>query len=951
MTAEPGDGRWRRARAVFDEVVDLDPPVRTAAIAERCGGDRELAAEVAALIAADAGEGPLDGPPAPERLGLGDGDGADGLGPGAVVGPFRLDRELGRGGMGVVWRAERVDGHFRQSVALKVVKRGLDTDAVLARFRREREILARLAHPNIARLLDGGATADGRPWLAMELDEGEPLTRWCDDHRLRIEDRLRLALDVCDAVAFAHHNLVVHRDLKPSNIVVTPDGSLRLLDFGIAKLLSQDQAGEADPTALGPAPMTPAYAAPEQLAGAPVTTATDVWGLGLVLYELLVGERPGTTSAVRLPSRAALAAGDETAAHRATTARRLSRQLAGDLDAILLTALAPDPSRRYPDVGALAGDLRRHLAGLPVETRRPTAAYRIGRFVARYRAPVAAVAALVAILAAGLVATAWQARRAAAAAATASAVTDFVTGIFEVSDPSRSRGAEVTARELLDRGARRVATELGDQPGTRGRLELVIGGLYARLGLLAAAEPHLATAEAIAREVDGPDSLAHAEAVAALGHLRLLQGRLPEAEQLQREALEVRRRRAGARSAVVSASLSELAVVRSTAGDAAGAEALHRRALELDRRLHGERSAEVATDLHNIGTALWRQNRLAPAESSVREALGLQRALLGADHPDTLTSLHTLGLVLTDLARYPEAEAALREAIEGRRRVLGASHPDLAFSLDALERVLERTGRYDEAVAAGSEALAIRRRMLPADHPDLANSVNSWAVLCFRLGDLAGAEAGFREALATWRRSLDEDSAEVASAVNNLGVVLLARARLDESSELLSDALARRRRIAGGAAPEVAQTLTSLGRLELERGRLPAAAARLDEALAMSRAVYPDRHPRLAEVLVTAARLHLAGGEAGRALRLTDEALAIRRDVLGSDDPRTAAAEMVAAAAQSAAGHDAEAVRLLSHAAPILAPSPRLELDARRAVEALSAGQGTAAELARQLLR
>lgn len=948
MTNAVDRDQWRRASELFHRMVELPENQRPRALAEACGSDVRLRRDVEALLAADAADGPLDGPPVPDRVTRPRPEDVD-LQPGAAIGPFRLIHELGRGGMGVVWLAERADGAFEHHVALKLIKRGLDTDDVLSRFRRERQILAHLAHPHIARLLDGGATDDGRPWLAMEAVDGEPITAWCDARRLSIEDRLQLLVTACDTVGFAHRNLVVHRDLKPSNMLVTADSDLRLLDFGIAKLLGEDSDENA--TELGRGPLTPEYAAPEQLTGEPITTATDVYSLGIVLFELLVGVRPDTGNGRRPPSRLARTVDAATAERRATTPDRLQRRLSGDLDAILLKALEPDPGRRYSSAEALAADLRRHLDGRPVHARRPTAAYRARRFILRHRLGVAASTALALSLIGGMISTAWQARLAARQAATAAAVKDFIIDIFQVSDPSQSLGERITARELLDRGAQRVESELADQPRVQSELELVVGDLYRRLGLYDAAEPLLVQARDRVHDLTGDASPEYADTLVALGLLRERQGRFDEADQLHRQALAIFERTAGQHSFEVSEILSALAVDRSGLGDDAGAEALHRRTLELDRELHGEASQEVATDLDNLAMSLWKQERLDEAEIVVRRALAIQRQVLGPDHPDVYLSLHNLGLVLTTMARYPEAEEVLGEAVAGRRRVLGPDHPELANSLDALEAVRVQTGNFNEALKAGAEALAIRRRVLGPDHPDTATSVNSWAVLCYRLADLECAEQGFRDALDIFRRTVGEDSQGVATTINNLGVVVLIRGRLDEASQLLHEALDRRRRLANGPSAEVAQTLTALGRLELDRQRPTAAAGLLNEALATSREVYPPRHPRLADVLVTSARLQMIESDSVAALTDIDEALSIRREVLGTDDPRTAQAEVVEAAVLAALGRTTEAESELAHAASILADRPWVDLDALRCLESFAADGGSLATTAARLVR
>jgi serine/threonine-protein kinase len=538
---------WGRARALFHAALDWPQDEVERRLAEQAAGDARLLELVSDLLRRHARGGALrtgGGLAALEAQ-------EPALPPDARLGPYRVEREVGRGGMGAVYLARRDDGRFEQRVAIKVLKRGLDSDELVARFETERRILAGLTHPHIARLLDGGSTPAGRPYFVMEYVDGRPLGQYAAEQRLGLEARLRLFLAVCAAVDHAHRSLVVHRDLKPANILVGADGAPKLLDFGIAKLLDPDAAPAA--TAADLRPMTPDYASPEQRAGRPVTTATDVWGLGLVLFELLTGVNPQAAGEWRDPPRASLAPRAATPAGLPESAR-LSRLLRGDLDAILAKALEPEPERRYRSAAALADDVERHLARRPVAARRWTAGYRLTRFVCRQRLASAALLALV--VAVGVVV--WQvwavarARdRSEAQRRRAQALAVFLTDVFAVSDPSRSRGETITARELLDRGAERLKrgearAGLESEPQTRADLLHAIGDVYEKLGLVEPAEAAFARALELRRPLPGPEAaLDTAATLTRLGHLATARSDFAAAERAFREGLELRRRHAG----------------------------------------------------------------------------------------------------------------------------------------------------------------------------------------------------------------------------------------------------------------------------------------------------------------------------------------------------------------------------------------------------------------------
>lgn len=686
---------------------------------------------------------------------------------GALLGPWRLVRHIARGGMGSVYLAERADGRFEQQVAVKVLRRGLDTEDIVARFLAERRILASLDHPNIARLLDGGETPDGRPYLVMEYVDGDPITSYAEARQLGLDARLGLFASVCRAVQHAHRHLVIHRDLKPSNVLVTPAGEVKLLDFGIAKILDPDDPETpAGPTLTGVRLMTPRYASPEQVRGNVVTTASDVYQLGLLLYELLAGQSPVACDGLsrseleqrvlaevpELPSRIV---SEAVARRQRVTLPRLRRDLQGDLDQVVLMALRKEAGRRYPSVGALVRDLERYREGLPVHAAPDSARYRIGKFVRRNRAQVVA-ALLVLILVAGYVTTvtlqgrriAAERDRAALEAARASQVTGFMVNLFEGANPDQAGGREITAGELLDLGARRARTELPNQPEVHAALLSAIGQSYAALGRFQDARPLLEEAIAMGgfnddgrRVLDmigladvvfhtdmasgldlyrdalrtaeqrlGPDHRITGRVLAQYGEaLSLGTDSVEHSIELRERAVAVLQEHPGAQDDLAFA----LAV--SAYGQPAG-EAIRRmqEALILRRRLYGNRHSAVAASLNDLALVSERTDPLA-ADSLMSEAIVILKEILGPEHTATLRSLNSLAALRRARGAFAEAEPIYREILRIRRAVYPAQRVLLAYGLYGMGLVLVGLERPVEGEAHLREALGVLLEEVPAN--------------------------------------------------------------------------------------------------------------------------------------------------------------------------------------------------------------------------------------------
>jgi serine/threonine-protein kinase len=937
--------RWRRLQELFEGASRVAPDGRRAFLVQACPDDPALRSQVTSLLfhAEDTG-------PAGAVLDGAAGEAALDSPIGERLGAYRVTEKLGEGGMGAVYLAVRDDQEFQKRVAVKVLRPGLHGTPFLARFRTERQILAQLDHPGIARVLDAGTTERGMPYLVMEHVDGVPITSSCDARRLATRERVRLFREVCAAVQYAHRNLVVHRDLKPSNILVDGEGRPKLLDFGIAKLL---QAGPELATVAATRTnvrlMTPEYASPEQVRGQPVTTASDVYSLGVVLYELLTGRRPHRllmlspvemerrvleeepvkpSTAVRRPEerfgadgRVRTLTAEEVGRELGASPDLLRRQLAGDLDTIVLKALQKDPARRYASVEQLDEDLRRYLEGLPVLARRDSATYRLGKFASRHRWGVASAAAFLLLLVGFGVAMSVQAVRLArernkalAAEREAREVSAFLTGLFSIANPSESRGATVTAREILDSGAARVGSELAGQPQVQASLARTMGSAYKGLGLNARARELYTTALETRRRTLGAEHAATAESLSDLGDALREASDFATAERLHRQALEIRTRLLGPDHAEVGQSLNNLALTLQELGRYDEAEPLYRRALEVRRRALEPRHPEVAITLSNLGQLLKERGRFAEAEPVYREVLAYRREALGHDHPSTLNSLHVLSTLLAEVGRHEEAEAGLRECLALRRRVLGDDHPDLTNTMNSLASLLQDQGAYAEAEALYRESLARRRRVLGLEHLDVAVSVNNLASLLEERGSLAEAEALYRESLALRRRRVGDEHPAVARALNNVGRVLVAEGRLAEAEGLLRRALELRRARYGERHPDVASSLTALARLERARGRLGESERLWRESLELRRALLPAGHASVADSLLGLGEVLRLARRPEEAAPLLREALDGFRRALGPEHPNVARSELALGRCLQGLGREDEARRLLEAA-------------------------------------
>ena len=895
---------------LFDQFVELPAEERERRLAELRAGNAELAARLERFLAADAmSTGFLDRP----TLNLHSEEPEDEaeshepqLPAGTTVGSWRVINLLGLGGMGEVYLAERCDPSFTQRVALKVIKRGMDSQAIVRRFVRERQILARLDHPNLARLLDGGTAPDGRPFFAMELVDGEPIDAWCERHGVDLDGRLRLMQTVCQAVASAHHRLVVHRDLKPANILVTADGTPKLLDFGIAKLLAEEVEAEGlTATHLGGRPLTPAYAAPEQILGEPVSTATDVYALGVLLYELITGTLPHQRRQRALHVLAS-AVEHETVERPSAVLRRpggrapLARRVTGDLDLVVMTAIHRDPARRYPSAQALANDLGHFLAGRPIRARPDEVGYRMRKFVARHRLPIAALLAGVAALIVSLVLALWQAhaarlaatradteaKHAAAEAKRAERVKSFLISIFQQSDPESGKGPTLTARELLERGAASVDTGLAGEPEVQADLFDAVARIENSLGLLGPGLTHAERALALRRQVLGPADGRIGLSLVTLGEVQRSHGAMKEAIATFEGALPLLVHAYG------TDSLEAASARRGLANSLPQPEESRRCAL-LMREVHaafvrhlGEDQLETALVLSDLGGALEADRQYGEAEGAYRRALVLLERRLGPANPKVAEVQVLLGHLLGRLGRHAEARPLFEAAIATERAVLPRSH-ELGEMLFTYALTLTTQQEYARADQTFAEALGIFG-------PDRFEAAH-----CLRyLGRSAIKQERYREAASllaraveTYRRTLPGDQVQQWRAVADLGRAHLRLGRISEARAEVTEAVSRIERAAGAGAYEVLEPLRTMGEIETAAGQATAAVATLRRTKALYQKLFAGtgEHPEIAATDLLLARALLARaapGDAREARQVLDEGLRIMARTLPQDQTR-----------------------------------------------------------------
>jgi eukaryotic-like serine/threonine-protein kinase len=701
--------------------------------------------------------------------------------PARRLGPYRLVDILGEGGMGIVWRAEQLEP-IRRAVAVKLVKPGLDSSHVLARFESERQALALLDHPGIAKVLDAGQAADGRPYFVMELVAGLPVTTYCDEHRLTVRERLELFTQICDAVQHAHQKGIIHRDLKPSNILVaTVDDrpTAKIIDFGVAKATGERLTVKSLVTQQGLVLGTPEYMSPEQAgSGAEaVDTRTDVYSLGVLLYELLVGSRPFDVSSMReaavagmlrairedeppKPTTRLASLGEvatEVAKRRKADRWSLARQVKGELEWIAMRALEKEPARRYASASELAADVKRHLADEAVLAGPPSAAYQMRKFVRRHRFGVSAAAIGLLALVGFAVTMTFQAERIKREAEAKRRVSEFVAQLFEASDSTEGKGQGVTAREFLDRGVTMIRGTLTEDPQVRSELMMTMGKVYRNLGLYAQAEPLLEQARETRLRSLGKNDPETLRLSKEIGKLYYLQGRFVEAEALHRETLEIQERVLGPEHPDTLSSMQSLAHAYFGQRRFKDAEDLYRKTLEIRQRLLGPEHPDTLESRMQIADVCSFQGRSTESETILLETLEIQKRVLGSEHSSTVAMMTRVGDFYFGEGHPERAEPLYREAFDTRKRLLGPAHPDTLESMTQLGDSLLAQRRFENARTLYVEVIEIKQRVLGTEHTDTLASMGNLATFYFFSGRLKEASALTSEILDIRKRVLGPD--------------------------------------------------------------------------------------------------------------------------------------------------------------------------------------------------
>jgi non-specific serine/threonine protein kinase/serine/threonine-protein kinase len=760
--------RLRQVEQLYHAALEVSPSERDAFLEKVCSGDERLLQDVKSLIHHDEQAQSFLESPTVEVIA--NPSSTAGLEPGLLFEhKFRLVRKLGEGGMGQVWLTEQTSP-VRRMVALKLIKAGMYDGAVIQRFQAERQSLAIMDHPTIAKVFDAGTTDQGQPYFVMEYVPGLPITAYCDQKKLTIKQRIELLIQACEGVQHAHQKAIIHRDLKPANILVIEiDGKPvpRIIDFGLAKATKTIPNGESLFTQVGQLIGTPAYMSPEQAdSSRDIDTRTDVYSLGVVLYTLLTGELPVDmrqwqiqplemlrklreeeplspsvkVSSDRLHSSAIAEA-------RGTEPAQLASLLRGDLDWITLKALEKDRERRYASPYGLAADLRRHLSHEPVLARAASVGYRVRKYFRRNRVAVAVASTLILLLAGFAAVQTFELRRITHERDRANRITNFMTNMFKVTNPNEARGKTVTAREILDKASQDIEAGLTKDPDLQAQMMDVMGQVYDNLGLYTRAEPLLQRAVNIRRQVLGvenPDTLR---------------------------------------------SMSNLSRTLDHEGHYAEAETLIRQTLDIERRVLGPEQLDTVWSISNLGISLTREGRFADAEKLLREALNTRRRVLGLEHPQTLVSMSNLAAVLSDERQFTEAEKLLRETVAVKRRVLGLEDPDTIVSVNNLASVLNSEGKYAEANRLFQEALDTRRRVLGPEHPQTLVSMVNLADTLTKMGQYEEAENMLKQTLEMQRRVLGPEHPYTAVTTYNLGAIAAHLGHHDDALAFLRSAV------------------------------------------------------------------------------------------------------------------------------------------------------------------
>jgi serine/threonine protein kinase/tetratricopeptide (TPR) repeat protein len=823
------------------------------------------------------------------------------------IGPYRILQELGHGGMGIIYEALQEKPVHRR-VALKLIKWGMDTKAVIGRFESERQALALMNHPNIARVYDAGATQQGRPYFAMELVRGEPITTYCDKNRLTIRERLDLFTDICEAVQHAHQKGIIHRDIKPSNILVTIQNDRpvpKIIDFGVAKATSQRLTERTVFTELGQVIGTPEYMSPEQaeMTGIDIDTRTDVYSLGVVLYELLVGTKPFDDKSFRQtsfdeirrrireeeparPSTQLSRLGEAStiaARNRKIEKRLLKRELHGDLDWITMKALEKDRTRRYTSTSELAADIKRHLRHEPVLAGPPSTIYRAKKFIQRHKVGVASAALVLLALLAGITGTTVGMIRAVRAeksameeAENARQISDFLVQLFEVSDPGESQGNTITAREVLDRGSEKIEKELLDQPLVQARLMDTMGEVYRALGLYNQAEYYVMKALQTRIDILGDGHVEVAKSLNSVANVLANKGENDKARTFYERALAINEKIYGRYSLEAADSLHKLGNILSRQEDFDGAIRSIKRALEIRESVLGPDSEEVANSLNSMGAVYYIQGKYAEAEPLFARSLAIREKLYDENHPNLAQTLSNLAIIRCDLGQYSGAKELLERALAIQEKVLGPDHTDIASVLNNLSWVLRNMGKLTEAKPYLERAIKIQEKAAPKN-PELGRYIQNLGELMLETGDYQDAEALLERALAIRESLLGPDHADTAGSLQGLAYCYYLQNRDDKAELYYRRSLEIIEKVLGPESVNSAWSLMGLGYIYSRQGRNQEAEPLFKRAVNIRIKALGPEHPYVLDAMDGYAEVLRGMDRIDEAEKLEAQIMAIRQ--------------------------------------------------------------------------
>src|SRR5665213_372182 len=958
---------------IFSDALELtDPAARRRYIAKACGKDAALYERIIALIKSHEEAGDFIRTPAQAAVTLDPVRCTEQ--PGTIIDRYNLLQQIGEGGFGTVWMAEQTHPVSRR-VALKVIKLGMDTREVIARFEAERQALAMMDHPNIAKVLDAGTTDAGRPYFVMELVKGIPITQFCDERQLSLKDRLALFADVCSAINHAHQKGIIHRDIKPSNVMVTLHGDkpvVKVIDFGVAKATQGKLTNKTLFTRYEQFIGTPVYMSPEQaaLSGLDIDTRSDIYALGILLYELLTGKPPFDSKSLaaagyeemrriireveppRPSTRLSTVAGDErtqVAKARRLAPEKLSRLVEADLDWIVMKAIDKDRSRRYETANGLALDIQRFLSDEPVSATPPSAGYQLRKFARRNKTALRVAAAIAAMLLVATGVSSWQAVRATRAenkiAQTlrqvaaerdakeqarkdAQTISTFLTDVFQSPDPKRD-GRTITVAELLDKAAKKLETDLADQPQRRTKLQGTLGHTYRALGLSRQAIPLQEQVLEFSRKTLGPEhpetlwamldlansyfdaghrdealkmqeellplcrkvfGPSHHDTIMAMNNLANSYhgaGRRGESLKMREEVLRLRRKVLGPEHPDTIMAMNNLATSYADAGRRDEAIKMREQVLTLRRKVNGPEHPDTLGAMINLATSYAEAGRRDEALKIREQVLPLSRKVDGPEHPDTLGAMGNLALSYASVGRWDVAIKVQEEVLSLRRKTLGPEHPGTLAAMNDLAISYFAAGRRDETLKIREQLLSLRRKVLGPEHPDTLGAMENLALSYDDAGRWDEAIKMHEQVLALWRKALGPEHPLTLSVMHNLSDSYADAGRNDEALKMREDLLTLRRRVLGPEHPDTLMTMLNVANSYVHTGRRDEATKMLEQVLTLSRKVLGPEHPDTLIVMRNLAFSYADAGRSDEALKMREEVLRLRRKVLGPEHPDT----------------------------------------------------------------